>query len=82
MVIFICLEMFTVERLLSRDSNYKLPKSEDHHHLESVGEGDDSGRESLSDIDPGEEGIAICMQLPSLPIFHNYKLNLRRWLLF
>ena len=48
--------MFTVERLLSRDSNFKLPKHEDHHHLESVGEGDDSGRESLSDIDPGEEG--------------------------
>ena len=81
MVPFTCLEMFTVERLLSRGSNYK-PKSEDHPHLESVGEGDDSGRESLSDIDPGEEGIAICMQLPSLPIFHNYKLNLRRWLLF
>ena len=47
--------MFTVERLLSRDNNFKLPKNEDH--LESVGEGgDDSGRESLSDIDPGEEG--------------------------
>ena len=55
--------MFTVERLLSRDSNVKLPKIEDHHYLESVGEGDDSGRESLSDIDPGEEGMAICMQL-------------------
>ena len=86
MVPFTCLEMFTVERLLSRGSNYK-PKSEDHHHLESVEKVDDSGRESLgrepfSDIDPGEEGIAICMQLPSLPIFHNYKLNLRRWLLF
>ena len=49
--------MFTVERLLSRDDNFKLPKNEDHHHLQSVGEGgDDSGRESLSDIDPGEEG--------------------------
>ena len=77
MVPFTCLEMFTVERLLSRGSNYK-PKSEDHPHLESVEKGD----EPFSDIDPGEEGIAICMQLPSLPIFHNYKLNLRRWLLF
>ena len=53
----VCSEMFTVERLLSRDNNFKLPKHEDHHHLESVGEADDSGRESLSDIDPGEEGI-------------------------
>ena len=61
MALFICLEMFTVERLLSRDSNYKLPKSEGHHHLESVGEGDDSGRESLSDIDPGEEGTVEYM---------------------
>ena len=61
MVLFTCLEMFTVERLLSRDSNYKLPKSEDHHHLESVREGDDSGRESLSDIDLRKKGIAICM---------------------
>lgn len=50
--------MFTVERLLSRDSNFKLPKNEDHHHLASVGEGDDSGRESLSDIDPGEEDMS------------------------
>lgn len=59
-VSFACSEMFTVERILSRDSSYKLPKSEDHHHhLESVGEGDDSGRESLSDIDPGEEGKTI-----------------------
>ena len=55
-LLFLCLEMFTVERLLSRDNNFKLPKNDDHHHLESVGEGDDSGRESLSDIDPGEEG--------------------------
>jgi len=47
--------MFTVERILSRDNKYQLPKNE-HHHLESVGEADDSGRESLSDIDPGEEG--------------------------
>ena len=59
MALLICLEMFTVERLLSRDSDYKLPKSEEHHHLESVGEADNSGRESLSDIDSGEEGIVI-----------------------
>lgn len=59
MSLFICLEMFTVERILSRDTNYKLPKNEEHHHLESVGEGDDSGRESLSDIDPGEEGMTM-----------------------
>ena len=60
MALLICLEMFTVERLLSRDSDYKLPKSEEHH-LESVGEADNSGRESLSDIDSGEEGIVIYM---------------------
>lgn len=58
--------MFTVERILSMDnnSNYKLPKNEGHH-LESVGEGDDSGRESLSDIDPGEEGISHSYNLYS-----------------
>ena len=54
MVLLIYLEMFTVERLLSRDSNSKLPKGEEHHHLESVGEADSSGRESLSDINPRE----------------------------
>lgn len=58
---FIYLEMFTVERILSRDK-YQLPKNE-HHHLESVGEGNDSGRESLSDIDPGEEGRTIYLIL-------------------
>ena len=61
MAVLVCLEMFTVERLLSRDSNYKLPKSKEHHHLESVGESNNSGRESLSYSDPGEEGKAIYM---------------------
>jgi len=42
--------MFTVESILS------MKKADHKHQLESVGDGDDSGRESMSDIDPGEEG--------------------------
>ncbi|XP_065909958.1 retina and anterior neural fold homeobox protein 2-like [Dysidea avara] len=44
--------MFTVESILS------MKKADHNHQLESLGDGDDSGRESMSDIDPGEEDIS------------------------